>query len=121
MIGRGSGRVQSMGRPPPDTRRAGHRRAGLDRHLAYHARLPGAPEDRMRTPCRRLLAVILTVIVPTALTITALSYASYTAIGAWVGRQAMAAVLNVWFRRVMAACFIVYGALLGASGIQGRV
>lgn len=63
----------------------------------------------------------MTLIVPTALTITALSYTGYTAIGAWVGRQAMAAVLNVWFRRVMAACFIVYGALLGASGLQGRV
>ena len=62
----------------------------------------------------------MTMIVPTALTITALSYTGYTAIGAWIGRQALAAVLNTWFRRVMAACFIVYGALLGASGLQGR-
>ena len=57
------------------------------------------------------------VITPTALTITALSYTGYTALGAALGRAAMGAVLNVWFRRVMGACFVVYGALLGASGL----
>ncbi len=59
-------------------------------------------------------------IVPTALTITALSYSGYTAIGAWIGRRAMAAVLNLWFRRAMSVCFVIYGTLLGASGIQER-
>lgn len=59
-------------------------------------------------------------IVPTALTITAASYAGYTALGAWIGRQALGAVLNVWFRRAMGLCFVVYGALLGISGLQGR-
>ncbi|MBT8455456.1 MAG: LysE family transporter [Alphaproteobacteria bacterium] len=52
-------------------------------------------------------------IVPTALAITTLSYTGYTAIGAGLGRAAMGAVLNAWFRRVMAVCFIVYGVLLG--------
>ncbi len=61
----------------------------------------------------------MTVIVPTALTITALSYTCYTAIGAGLGRLAMGAVLNVWFRRFMSACFVVYGALLGASSLRG--
>ncbi len=59
-------------------------------------------------------------IVPTALTLTAASYLGYTALGAWLGRRALGAVLNVWFRRAMAACFVVYGVLLGASGLQGR-
>jgi threonine/homoserine/homoserine lactone efflux protein len=54
-------------------------------------------------------------IVPTALTLTACSYLTYTALGAGLGRAAMGAVFNVWFRRVMAVCFIVYGVLLGAS------
>ncbi len=56
------------------------------------------------------------VIVPTALTITALSYTGYTAIGAGLGKLAMGAVLNVWFRRIMATCFIIYGIALGATG-----
>lgn len=60
------------------------------------------------------------VIVPTALTITALSYTGFTALGAWLGRRAMGAVLNIWFRRGMAVCFMIYGVLLGASGLQGR-
>ncbi|AKS47545.1 homoserine/homoserine lactone efflux protein [Octadecabacter temperatus] len=54
-------------------------------------------------------------IVPTALTLTACSYLTYTALGAGLGRAAMGAVFNVWFRRVMAVCFIVYGVLLGTS------
>ena len=59
----------------------------------------------------------MTLIVPTALTITALSYTGYTAIGAGLGRIAMGAVLNLWFRRFMSACFVVYGMLLGASAL----
>jgi homoserine/homoserine lactone efflux protein len=59
-------------------------------------------------------------IVPTALTITALSYTGYTAIGAGLGRAAVGAVMNAWIRRAMGACFIVYGALLGGSGLNGR-
>lgn len=62
----------------------------------------------------------MTLIVPTALTITALSYSGYTAIGAGLGRLAMGAVLNAWFRRFMSACFVVYGLLLGATALPGR-
>ena len=62
----------------------------------------------------------MTVIVPTALTITAMSYAGYTAIGAGLGRLAMGAVLNVWFRRFMSACFVLYGVLLGSASLAGR-
>ncbi|KIC49946.1 LysE family translocator [Tateyamaria sp. ANG-S1] len=59
-------------------------------------------------------------IVPTALTITALSYSGYTALGAGIGRAALGAVFNVWVRRVMAVCFVIYGVLLGASSTPGR-
>jgi len=59
-------------------------------------------------------------IVPTALTITALSYTGFTALGAGIGRAALGAVFNVWVRRVMAVCFIIYGALLGAAATPGR-
>ncbi|MEL6642391.1 MAG: LysE family translocator [Pseudomonadota bacterium] len=59
-------------------------------------------------------------IMPTALTITALSYTGYTAIGAGLGKVALGAVLNVWFRRTMAVCFIVYGVLLGTYSATGR-
>lgn len=55
------------------------------------------------------------VIMPTALTITALSYTGFTVLGAVLGRAALGAVFNVWVRRVMAICFIVYGVLLGTS------
>ncbi|MGB5558328.1 MAG: LysE family translocator [Paracoccaceae bacterium] len=54
-------------------------------------------------------------IVPTALTITALSYSGYTALGAWMGRLAYGAVMNLWFRRFMALCFVAYGLILGFS------
>jgi threonine/homoserine/homoserine lactone efflux protein len=60
------------------------------------------------------------VIVPTALTLTTLSYLTYTALGAGLGRAALGAVFNVWFRRCMAVCFIIYGVLLGASQPVGR-
>tara|TARA_R110002049_G_scaffold44333_5_gene129995 strand:- start:47233 stop:47856 length:624 start_codon:yes stop_codon:yes gene_type:complete len=55
------------------------------------------------------------VIMPTALTLTALSYVGFTALGAGIGRAALGAVFNVWFRRVMAVCFIIYGVLLGVA------
>ncbi len=60
------------------------------------------------------------VIMPTALTITAASYLTYTAIGAGIGRSAMSAILNVWVRRVMAACFVIYGVALGSASTPGR-
>lgn len=61
------------------------------------------------------------VIVPTALSITALSYTGFTALGAGLGRAALSAVFNVWFRRLMGACFVVYGVLLGmASAPTGK-
>ena len=62
----------------------------------------------------------MTLILPTALTITALSYMGYTAIGAGLGRAAMGAIANAWIRRVMGLCFVIYGALLGGSGLSGR-
>lgn len=57
----------------------------------------------------------MSVIMPTALVITALSYTGFTALGAIMGRAAMGAVFNVWVRRVMATAFIIYGVLLGTS------
>jgi len=60
------------------------------------------------------------VIVPTALTITALSYTGFTALGAGIGRAALGAVFNTWVRRGMAVCFVMYGVLLGAAVTPGR-
>ncbi|MCT8158459.1 LysE family translocator [Pseudoruegeria sp. SHC-113] len=57
-------------------------------------------------------------IMPTALTLTALSYCGYTALGAGMGRAALGAVLNLWFRRIMAGCFVVYGLLLGVTALS---
>lgn len=57
----------------------------------------------------------MVVIMPTALTLTALSYTGFTLLGVVMGRAALAAVFNVWIRRVLAVCFIIYGILLGAS------
>jgi homoserine/homoserine lactone efflux protein len=62
----------------------------------------------------------MVVIVPTALTITALSYAGFTALGAAIGRAALGAVFNVWVRRILATCFIIYGLLLGSVAGPGR-
>nr|WP_239479543.1 LysE family transporter [Actibacterium sp. 188UL27-1] len=59
-------------------------------------------------------------IMPTALTITALSYTGYTALGAGLGKLALGAVLNLWVRRVMAGCFVVYGIALGATAWPSR-
>ena len=53
--------------------------------------------------------------VPTALTLTALSYTGYVSLGALLGRMAYGAVMNKWFRRVMALCFIIYGVMLGLA------
>lgn len=55
------------------------------------------------------------VIIPTALAITTASYTGFTALGAGLGRSALAAVFHVWVRRILALCFIVYGVLLGMS------
>lgn len=55
------------------------------------------------------------VIVPTALSITALSYSGFTLLGVLMGKAALAAVFNVWIRRLLAICFVIYGVLLGAS------
>ena len=60
------------------------------------------------------------VIMPTALVITALSYTGFTALGAGLGRTALSAVFNVWIRRSLSVCFVVYGVLLGASSVPGR-
>ncbi len=57
----------------------------------------------------------MSVIMPTALTLTALSYTGFTTLGAVMGKAALGAVFNTWVRRVMAICFIIYGVLLGAS------
>lgn len=62
----------------------------------------------------------MVVIMPTALTLTALSYTTFTALGAGLGRAAMGAVFNIWVRRVMAVCFIIYGTLLGSAVTPGR-
>lgn len=55
------------------------------------------------------------VIVPTALTITAMSYMGYTALGTGLGRAALGAVADRRVRRGLAACFVFYGLALAAS------
>lgn len=55
------------------------------------------------------------VIVPTALSITAASYVTYTALGAGLGRAALGMVANTVVRRVLAVSFILYGLLLGST------
>ena len=55
------------------------------------------------------------VIVPTALSLTTLSYVGYCALGAGLGRTALNAVFNASLRRIMAVCFILYSLLLGTS------
>lgn len=57
----------------------------------------------------------MVVIMPTALVLTTLSYCGFTALGAGLGRAALGAVFNIWVRRVLALCFIIYGVLLGAA------
>lgn len=63
----------------------------------------------------------MAVIMPTALTLTALSYLGFTALGAGIGRSALGAVFNIWVRRTLATCFVIYGVLLGSTSIPGRV
>ncbi|QFS84400.1 Homoserine/homoserine lactone efflux protein [Roseivivax sp. THAF40] len=55
------------------------------------------------------------VIVPTALSITAMSYIGYTVLGTALGRAALGAVADRRVRRVLAGCFVFYGLALGAS------
>lgn len=57
----------------------------------------------------------MSLILPTALTITALSYTGFTLLGVLMGRAALGVVFNTWVRRIMATCFIIYGVLLGTS------
>lgn len=59
----------------------------------------------------------MTVIVPTALFLTTLSYCGFTALGAGIGRAALGAVFNVWVRRILALCFVIYGVLLGSTSL----
>ncbi|MDG1288926.1 MAG: LysE family translocator [Lentibacter sp.] len=61
------------------------------------------------------IAAQMWLIVPTALSLTTLSYCTYTALGAGLGKLALGAVFNVWFRRAMGLCFIAYGLALGAT------
>lgn len=51
-------------------------------------------------------------IVPTALTLTAASYTTYTALGAGLGRAALGALANLWLRRGMASLLVAYGVAL---------
>ena len=62
----------------------------------------------------------MVVILPTALTLTTLSYCGFTALGALMGRSALVAVFNVWVRRVLATCFILYGLALGFSATPSK-
>ena len=55
------------------------------------------------------------IIIPTALGITTLSYTGFTLLGAAMGKAALGAVFSTWVRRAMAACFIIYGVMLGLS------
>lgn len=59
----------------------------------------------------------MVMIMPTALTLTALSYTGFTSLGAALGRAALGAVFHSAFRRVMALCFIAYGLALFALAL----
>ncbi len=61
------------------------------------------------------------VIFPTALSLTAISYMTYTALGAGLGRAALGAVFNIWLRRGLALCFVIYGLLLGSAHTPERI
>lgn len=67
------------------------------------------------------IATQMWVIVPTALSLTAASYATYTALGASLGRAALSAVANTTIRRVLACCFIFYGLALAATAFPKGV
>jgi homoserine/homoserine lactone efflux protein len=62
----------------------------------------------------------MAVIMPTALMITFFSYTGFTGLGAMMGKLALGAVMNVWFRRIMGVFFVVYGILLGGSALTER-
>lgn len=55
------------------------------------------------------------VIVPTALSLTALSYTGYVWLGARLGRAALGALFSLWLRRTLSGLFVVYGIALGAA------
>ena len=57
----------------------------------------------------------MAVIYPTALPITAASYIGWTALGARMGRSAMGAVANIWFRRLTGTAFVLYGLALAVT------
>lgn len=61
------------------------------------------------------------VIVPTALTLTTLSYLTYTALGAGLGRASLGVVFGVWVRRAMAFVFIIFGIILGTAAAPERI
>lgn len=63
----------------------------------------------------------MSVILPTALTLTATSYTCYTALGAWLGKQALGAIVNLWVRRGLAVCFVIYGLALALYTPGGPV
>ena len=60
-------------------------------------------------------------IAPTALTITGLAYLCWTALGVALGRRALSAAGSAALRRGLAACLILYGALLGAPELWGML
>ncbi|MEM9968263.1 MAG: LysE family transporter [Pseudomonadota bacterium] len=60
------------------------------------------------------------VIIPTALTITAMSYLGFTVLGVGMGYAALGVVFNRWVRRIMSGCFVIYGILLGNATLAGR-
>jgi homoserine/homoserine lactone efflux protein len=49
--------------------------------------------------------------------LTTLSYTGFTLLGMMMGKAALKAVFNIWIRRGLALCFIIYGVLLGASSM----
>ena len=61
------------------------------------------------------LYTLMWVIMPTALGLPTLSYVSYCALGAGLGRAALSVMFNTYLRRILAVCFIIYGVLLGTS------
>lgn len=62
----------------------------------------------------------MTLIMLTALCLTALSYTGYTGLGATFGKLAMVKVFNVALRRGLAISFVVYGVLLGGASFQTK-
>ena len=61
------------------------------------------------------------IIIPTALCLTKLSYTSFCALGASLGHAALSTISNVWLRRVLATCFIIYRFSLGLSPVPRGV